>query len=435
MGTQPVRRAASPKLLPDPTQFTALFAYKKGQLFCEQVSVEQIAARIGTPAYAYSAASIRQAYRRLDRALAAMPHHLCYSVKANSNLSILRLIARQGGYFDIVSGGELHRVLSAGVSARRVVFSGVGKTREEIREALRERILLFNVESEAEVAMLAAEAQRFGFPAAAGLRVNPDVAAGDHPHISTGTRSHKFGVDLEDARRIYKLWRDSPWIRWRGVSAHIGSQILRLAPFRTAVNRLAGFARALARDGIRLKYFDFGGGLGIRYTDESPVNLAEYAGVLRRAIRPLGCTLLLEPGRTIVGPAGILLTRVVRTKRNRGKWFVVTDAAMNDLMRPALYGATHPITRITKAGGLQSPRVSDVVGPICETGDCFLRDWPLGPVAEGELLALWGAGAYGASLSSNYNSRPRAAEVLVEGRKFRVIRRRETRADLLRAEL
>lgn len=449
--------------MPDPTTYTPHFAHHAGRLFCENVDLERVAQKVGTPAYVYSAASIRAAYRRLDRAFTGLPHHLCYSVKANSNLSILRLLAAQGSYFDIVSGGELHRVLRAGVSAKRVVFSGVGKTREEIREALRAGILLFNAESESEVAAIVVEAMNLRRPANLGLRVNPDVAAGGHPHISTGARSHKFGVDLDDARRIYGDWRHSRWITWRGISAHIGSQILRVSPFRTAVGRLASFVRSLARDGIPLQYFDFGGGIGIRYTDESPLPLREYAKVLRDAVKPLGCKLLLEPGRTIVGPAGVLLTRVVRTKKNRGKWFVVTDAAMNDLLRPALYGATHPITKINSEDRnvkyiKRDPtmqvtmseealvhddfrfsdsefRVADVVGPICETGDCFLRDWPIGPVHEGDLLAVWGTGAYGFALSSNYNSRPRAAEVLVDGPRHRIIRRRESRADLLHPEV
>ena len=423
-----------------------------GRLHCEHVDVARIAAQVGTPAYVYSAASIRDAYRSLDRAFSRLPHHLCYSVKANSNLSILKMLARMGSYFDIVSGGELHRVLAAGIPARRVVFSGVGKTSAELRFALQKGILLFNVESEEEIAALVAEAMRVGRPAPIGLRVNPDVAAGGHPHISTGARTHKFGVDIEDAGRIYRAWRHSKWVSWRGISAHIGSQILSVAPFRIAVGRLAAFVRGLARDGIRLRYFDFGGGIGIRYTDESPLRLADYARVLQSAVRPLGCTLLLEPGRTIVGPAGILLTRVVRTKRNRGKWFVVADAAMNDLMRPALYDATHAITHVQRRNAatsaarflsdlLGSQRAwpgphdrADIVGPICETGDCFLQDWPLGEVAAGDLLAIWGVGAYGSSLASNCNSRLRAPEVLVEGRRFRTVRRRETLSDLIRHE-
>jgi diaminopimelate decarboxylase len=406
------------------------------------VATEELAARFGTPLYVYSASSIRAAYRALDGALGAWPHTLCYSVKANSNLSILRWLARLGSGFDIVSGGELYRLRQAGVSGKRVVFSGAGKTREEIRDALRASILLFNVESEAELEMLAAEAARLRRTAPAGLRLNPDVAAGGHPHISTGQRQHKFGVDWNDARRLYLGWRDSRWIRWQGISAHIGSQILSVTPFRRAVRRLSRFVLDVRRAGISLKYFDFGGGLGIRYANESAPRTRDYARALLAAVRPTGCHLLLEPGRSIVGPAGVLLTRVILTKQSRGKRFVVVDAAMNDLLRPALYGATHPVT-LARSPNRQSPDHklivkhadrADIVGPVCESGDCFLQDWPIGDVNAGDLLVIWGAGAYGFSLASNYNSRLRPAEVLVQGKRARLIRRRESQADLVRGE-
>jgi diaminopimelate decarboxylase len=419
----------------DPTTYTPAFAFRRGALHCEGVSLEAVAARVSTPVYVYSRASILGAYRTLDHALAGLPHSLCYSVKANPNLTILRLLARAGSLFDIVSGGELYRLHRAGVAPRRVVFSGVGKTREEIREALRAGILLFNVESEAELETLASEAGRLRRVAPAGLRVNPDVAAGAHPHISTGQRSHKFGVDWDDARRLYLAWRDSRWVRWQGISAHIGSQILSVAPFRRAVARLAAFVRELQGKGIALRYFDFGGGIGVRYHLERELPLADYARALKAAVRPLGCHLLLEPGRVIVGPAGVLLTRVLLTKRNRGKRFVVVDAAMNDFLRPALYNALHPATRAARLGvGLAPPARADIVGPVCETGDCFLEDWPIGDVHTGDLLVIWGAGAYGMVAASNYNSRPRPAEVLVEGSRYRLIRRRESRPDLLRGE-
>ncbi len=432
-----LQAAASSHRYLDPAEFTPFFPRRYGSLFCEAVAAEDLAARCGTPLYVYSANSMRAAYRALDRALGSWPHTLCYSVKANSNLSLLRLLSRLGSGFDIVSGGELYRIQRAGISPRRVVFSGVGKTREEIREALRAGILLFNVESEAELEMLAAEAARLRRPAPAGLRLNPDVAAGGHPHISTGRRQHKFGVDWDDARRLYRAWRDSPWIRWQGISAHIGSQILSVAPFRRAALRLSRFVLELRRAGIRPKYFDFGGGLGIRYANEKPVAARQYARALLAAVRPTGCHLLLEPGRSIVGPAGVLLTRVLLTKQSRGKRFVVVDAAMNDLMRPALYGATHPITP-AESPDHKSPNHkmerADIVGPVCETGDRFLKDWPVGKVQPGDLLVIWGAGAYGFALASNYNSRPRPAEVLVEGRRARLIRRRESAAELLRGE-
>jgi diaminopimelate decarboxylase len=268
--------------------------------------------------------------------------------------------------------------------------------------------------------------------AAASIRVNPDVQAGGHPHISTGHHRHKFGVDWETARGLYLAHRDSRWIDWQGISAHIGSQILTVAPHRRALSRLAGFVRELVRAGISLRYIDCGGGLGIRYTSEQPPEITAWAAELARVVRPLGCHLLIEPGRSLIGPAGVLVMQVLYNKQNRGKNFVIVDAAMNDFMRPALYGATHPITRAHRAPGPLSR--ADIAGPVCESGDCFLQDWPLGTVASGDTLVLWGAGAYGITQASNYNSRPRPAEILVQGSKARVIRRRETRADLVRGE-
>jgi diaminopimelate decarboxylase len=425
-------RPPRPSRHTDPVRFTPGFSYRGTELMCEGVPVERVAAHLGTPAYLYSRTSIENAYRRLDSAFGVLPHTICYAVKANSNLGILRVFAGLGSGFDVVSGGELYRLRRIGVPGSRVVFSGVGKTREEIREALRARILLFNLESPAELDLLAAEASRLRTPASASIRVNPDVEAGGHPHISTGHHRHKFGMDWDDARRFYLAHRHSRWIRWQGISAHIGSQILSLSPYRRALARLAGYLRELGRAGIPLRFLDCGGGLGIRYTEEQPPGVAAYAAELARAIRPLGCHLLIEPGRSMVGPAGVILTRVLYTKRNRGKNFVVVDAAMNDFMRPALYGATHPITRARRRSGVLTR--ADIVGPVCESGDCFVQDWPLGKVAAGDLLVLWGAGAYGFVESSNYNSRPRPAEALVQGRRFRVIRRRESRADLVRGE-
>lgn len=432
------RRGAAGSGLPvefDPTRYTPEFAWRDAAAYCEQVRLEQIAERVGTPAYVYSAASIRGAFQRLDGALGRLPHTLCYSVKANSNLSILRLLARLGSGFDIVSGGELYRLQRAGVAVDRVVFSGVGKSREEIREALRAGILLFNVESGAELELLASEAGRLGRRAPAAIRVNPDVVAGGHRHISTGHHHHKFGLDWPDARRLYLAHRVSRWIEWKGLSAHIGSQIFTLWPFRQALTRLAGYVRELAREGISLRYLDFGGGLGVRYWKEEPLAPAVYARTVAAMVRPLGVHLLLEPGRSIVAPAGVLLMRAIYTKRNRGKNFVIVDAAMNDFARPSLYDAIHPITLALLEQNAQARDArADIVGPVCETGDCFLKDWPIGEVSAGDLLVLWGAGAYGFSQTSNYNARPRPAEVLVEGKRFRVIRRRETRGDLVRGE-
>ena len=442
----------------DPAEFTPQFRWRResgssggrAQVVCEDLPLAHIAEKFGTPAYLYSRAAIESAFSELDHGLQGLPHTVCFSVKSNGNLSILRLLARLDSGFDIVSGGELERLRRAGVRGDRIVFSGVGKTREEIREALRypparrggrPGILLFNVESEAELDLLAEESARCkrrgeGAPSVAA-RVNPDVLAGGHPHIATGKHHHKFGLDWPAARRLYRAHGNSRWFRWRGISAHIGSQVLSLDPFRRALRRLARRLLELRRDGIELRYFDFGGGLGVRYTDQQPPARDAYARMVRNVVRPLGCHLLLEPGRSIVAQAGVLLTRVLYTKENRRKTFVIVDAAMNDLMRPALYGAVHPITRVTHEKGSGPPARTpvDIVGPVCETADCLAHDWPLEPVKPGDVLAIWGAGAYGMSLASNYNARPRAVEVLVEGKRCRVIRQRETQADLLRNEL
>jgi diaminopimelate decarboxylase len=442
----------------DPSQFTPFYAYKSAgrngaeSLVGEGVSLEEIARKVGTPTYVYSRAGIESAYRAFDRALAGLPHKICFSVKVNANLSVLRVLQQMGSSFDIVSGGELDRLRRIGVPGDRIVFSGVGKTREEIRDALgyfgkgksaigARGILLINVESEGELEVVLEESSRHvsrgGRRPAISIRVNPDVMAGGHPHISTGKHHHKFGVDWDTARRLYLTHKDSRWIAWRGISAHIGSQILSVVPYRRAVARIASYVRDLARNGIRLEYVDTGGGPGIRYTSESPFAATDYADVLKRAIAPLGATLLIEPGRSIVGSAGVLLTRVLYVKQNRAKTFVVVDAAMNDLIRPVLYDAKHPITRATrpaKASDIGAKPV-DIVGPVCESGDFLARDWPLSPVKQNEVLVVWAAGAYGFAQSSNYNARRRPAEVLVEGNRFRVVRKRQTYDDLVRGEV
>jgi diaminopimelate decarboxylase len=422
----------------DPASYTPHFMRRRGNVFCEGVSLDAIAKKVGTPAYVYSGAAISGAYSDLDNALTtalgATPHTICYAVKANSNLSVLKLLARAGSAFDIVSGGELERLRRAGVSARRVVFSGVGKSREEIVEGLRAGIFLFNVESPAELELLVGEAARLRRRAAASIRVNPDVVAGAHPHIATGRRHHKFGVDWAQARKMYLAHRDSKWIEWQGIGSHVGSQVLSLTPYRQALRKLYGYVRDLEANGVRLRYVDIGGGLGVRYTTENPPDARAFAQVLAQETRGLGRHLLIEPGRRIVAQAGVLLMRVLYTKETRGKTFVVTDAAMNDFVRPALYAATHPITRVTKVSSQKRSKDVAIVGPVCETGDVFLDSWPLGEVHSGDVLALWGAGAYGASMTSNYNSRPRPVEVLVDGQKFRIIRKRETTADIMRGE-
>jgi diaminopimelate decarboxylase len=442
----------------DPASCTPHFHWKRSggqgaswqEVVCEKVPLTSIVGRVGTPAYVYSRAAIEDAYHELDRGLGSLPHTMCFAVKSNGNLSILNHLAKMGSGFDIVSGGELNYLQRIGVRGDRIVFSGVGKGRHEIREALNYKtaqrrsktgILLFNVESEAELDVLVDESSRHvgkgGAPPAVAIRVNPDVQAGGHPHIATGRHEHKFGLDWAEAKRLYFMHRDSNRIQWQGVSAHIGSQISSLEPFRRAVGRLAGYVSDLRRAGIALRYLDVGGGLGVRYSDERPPTRTAYARTVARLVRKLGVHLLLEPGRSIIAPAGVLLTRVVYTKTNRGKTFVVVDSAMNDLMRPALYGAIHPITKATRDGGEEKTgrqRV-DIVGPVCETGDCFLRDWPLGKVKTGDLLAIWVAGAYGMAQTSNYNARCRPAEILVEGTHSRIIRRRETRDDLLRTDV
>jgi diaminopimelate decarboxylase len=438
---------------PDPTDYTPFFAYQRAAsrqsqvLHCEGVALTRLADTVGTPAFVYSRASIEAAYRRLDRAFGSLPHGLCYAVKANSNLSVLRVLANLGSSFDIVSGGELDRLRRIGVLGKRIVFSGVGKTRDEIRDALRYRasraaqpgIMIFNIESGAELELLLSESARHSSGASsrpsAAIRVNPDVMAGGHPHIATGAHHHKFGIDWPEARRLYLAHKDSRWIVWRGISAHLGSQIFSMSPYRRALARLASYVRDLERNGIRLDHVDIGGGLGIRYTHESPLAPEKYAKVLSQIVRPLGCALLVEPGRTLVGSAGALLTRVLYVKQNRGKTFVIVDAAMNDLIRPALYGATHPITPAVRAPAAAAKAIPvDVVGPVCESGDFFVRDWPLPPVQPGDLLVIWAAGAYSFAQSSNYNARRRAAEVLVKGRRFRLARKRENYADLVRGE-
>ncbi len=428
----------TPHEMQDPTSYTPGFSYRHGALTCESVSLAGIAERAGTPAFVYSRAAFTAAYRELDRALGRLPHRICYAVKANSNLAVLKGFARLASSFDIVSGGELFRLRSIGVRGEQIVFSGVGKTREEIREGLRARILLFNVESEAELEVLASEAALVGWAAPAAIRVNPDIEAGGHPHIATGHHRHKFGIDWAEARRLYLRHRNSLWIEWRGISGHIGSQITSAAPFRRASARLAKYFAELRGEGIALRLLDIGGGIGIRYTKEKPLTFAEYARALPRTLgstmRAAGGELLVEPGRALTGNAGVLLTRVLYTKRSRGKTFVIVDAAMNDLIRPALYGAAHRITPVKQPAARVSVSRVDVVGPVCESGDFFLHDWPMPEVDAGDLLAIWSAGAYGFVESSNYNSRPRAAEVLVEGGRFRVVRRRETREDLLRGE-
>jgi len=410
-------------------------------LHCEDAALPKLAERYGTPLYVYSATTIRDRYDAFDAAFRHLRHTICYSVKANSNLSILRMLARRGCGFDVVSGGELERVLTADrKAAKEIVFSGVGKTREELNAALKAGIMLFNVESESELWALAECAGRLRKTAPVALRVNPDVAADTHPYISTGLRKHKFGVPIRDARTLYAKASGARYLEVCGVSVHIGSQITDVTPFGEAMVRVADLVRELRRDGHRIDYIDAGGGLGIAYekpaAQEFSEDVAAYARALAAPLRGLRVRLLLEPGRSIVGPAGALLTSVVYRKSNDGKRFLVVDAAMNDLIRPALYGAYHEIVAVTESKDAAANfEVTDIVGPVCETGDFFARDRELAVIHEGELLAILDAGAYGMVLASNYNTRPRPAEVLVSGKSAKIIRQREKVSDLLRAEL
>jgi diaminopimelate decarboxylase len=411
-------------------------------LHCERVSLADLAERFGTPLYVYSASAIRDRVQAFRQAFRGVPHTLCYSVKANSNLGILRLLAKMHCGFDVVSGGELERVLRVSrAAARKTVFSGVGKTRPEMEAALAANILLFNVESESELSTLAECAARLKRTARIALRVNPDVSAETHPYISTGLREHKFGVPIGEAVRLYSRAVQETRLSVAGVSVHIGSQILDAKPFGQTMERVADLVRELRSNGHAIKYVDAGGGLGIDYdsmdhkSDSSDfgARIAAYAQALSAPLSGLDVHLLLEPGRSIVGPAGILLTRVLYKKTNHGKTFLIADAAMNDLIRPALYGAYHQIVPVE--GTADNPRETvDVVGPVCETGDFLARDRELPITQEGDLLAVLDAGAYGMSLASNYNTRPRPAEVLIDGRTAKLVRRRESVADLLRLE-
>ena len=413
-----------------------------GALYCGRVSVETLARRFGTPLYVYSADQIAERLTLFQRALSNHDCLVCYAVKANSALAILKLLAERGAGFDVVSGGELERVLAAAPEAAgRVVFSGAGKTVPEIDLALKTGIHQFNVENEGELALLASRARKLKVRARFALRVNPDVFAETHPYISTGLREHKFGVDIRRAPDLYKSAAGNRWLEAYGVSVHIGSQIRSAAPFGAAIERVSKLVRQLRREGIVLKAVDAGGGLGIDYhavgthagAFDAAAKVAEYAVALEKGLDGFDGQLLIEPGRFIAAQAGALVARVLYVKRNGKKTFVITDAAMNDLIRPALYQAHHEIVPVRPRAG--KPRIVDVVGPVCESGDFFARDRKLAPLAPGDLMALLDAGAYGMAQSSNYNSRMRPAEVLVEGAKARLIRRRETMADLLAPEV
>jgi len=426
-----------PKAKLQPAPNPRPFAYRNRKLYCDGVPLAELAKAYGTPLYAYSEQHILSRLTLFQEAFKAVPHTICYALKANSSLALMRLLADHGAGFDIVSGGELARVLKAAKPAvQHTVFSGVGKQVDEIDAALKAGILFFNVESPAELDLIAARAEVFGKPARFSLRVNPDVFAETHPYISTGLSAHKFGIDINKARGIYRKAATSKWLIPTGVSVHIGSQIRAVDPFGAALDRVTTLIEQLHKDGMPLTHIDAGGGLGIEYTDKAfnpEKAVAEYAKQIIGATQRLGMHLLLEPGRFLVAQAGALVTTVLNVKKNGDKTFVITDAAMNDLIRPALYQAHHQILPVRQPSGAGKP--VDIVGPVCESGDFFARDRALPATKPGELLAILDAGAYGISLSSNYNTRVRPAEVLVEGDTHRLIRRRETMKDLLAPEI
>ncbi|MGI4837202.1 MAG: diaminopimelate decarboxylase [Janthinobacterium lividum] len=408
------------------------FNYRGGELFAENVALSALAQRFGTPTYVYSRAHIEGQYRAYADALVGVPHLVCYAVKANSNLAVLNVLARLGAGFDIVSGGELERVLAAGGKADKIVFSGVGKTREDMRRALEVGVHCFNIESTDELERLQVVAAELGKRAPISLRVNPDVDAGTHPYISTGLKENKFGIAIADAEDVYIRASQLPNLDVIGVDCHIGSQLTSLPPFLDALDRLLGLIDRLGDCGIHLRHIDLGGGVGVRYRDEEPPLVGDYIKAVRERIAGRDLALVFEPGRYIVANAGVLLTQVEYLKHTEFKDFAIVDAAMNDMIRPALYQAWMNVTAVSPRTDI-APRAYDVVGPICETGDFLAKDRQLA-IAEGDLLALHSAGAYGFVMSSNYNTRGRCAEVLVDGDQAFEVRRRETVAELYAGE-
>jgi len=411
-----------------------LFEYRDGVLHAEGVSLAEIAQAVGTPTYVYAQSALRAEFAAFQEAFAGLDHLICYAMKANSNKAVLNTFAAMGGGADIVSGGELARALAAGVPAERIVYSGVGKLDWEMEAAIRAGILMFNVESAQELTVLDQIAGRLGLKAPVSLRVNPDVDAKTHPKITTGLAKNKFGLDMDLAFAQYLHAARLPNLAVKGVSCHIGSQLTEVAPFVDALERLADLVQRLRREGLSLEIIDLGGGIGIRYNQETPPTPREYAARLRPVLEGLGLKLVLEPGRRLVGEAGVLLTRVHYTKTTPAKHFVVVDAAMNDLIRPAFYDSFHAVRPVAQNAGNGQRLVADVVGGICETGDFLVRERDLPVLRRGDLLAIMSAGAYGFAMSSQYNSRPRAAEVLVCGQEWAVARRRESIEDLSRGE-
>ena len=413
------------------------FEYRNGEMFAEGVPLKRIAREVGTPAYVYSLATLKRHFRVFDEAFAAVPHIICFSVKANSNIAVLRAFAREGSGFDIVSGGELFRALKAGADPKKIVFSGVGKKKEEIEFALRSGILMFNVESEQELVALDEIAGAMGQKAPISLRINPDVDPQTHPYISTGMKKAKFGVEIKSSIETYKKAAALPHIEVVGIDCHIGSQLTSVSPFVDALARVREYldrvlVGSLKKEGAYIRYLDLGGGLGISYNDEMPPHPEEYAKAIMEGLEGLEVTLILEPGRVIVGNAGLLITEVQYVKETEAKKFVIVDGGMNVLIRPALYGSYQAIRPVVESDGEKI--VADVVGPICESGDFFAKDREIARPQRGDLLAVMSAGAYGFTMASNYNSHPKPPEVLVDGDRYYVVRKRESLEDLIAGE-
>ena len=411
------------------------FKYSDRVFSCENVRIPDIAKAVGTPFYLYSQGTILRHYRRLDEAFGRTDHIICFAIKANSNIAISQVLAREGAGAEVVSGGELYRALRAGVPSERIVFNGNGKTEAELEYGLEAGILMFCVDSEQELALLDTVAGRVGRKAPVAVRVNPDIPVETHPHVATGLKESKFGVALSRAMGCYEFAAGASNLEVVGIHAHIGSQLLDLAPFREAVSKLSDAVRELRSRDIDLRYMDFGGGLGITYDDEEPPSYEEYAEMVSEHARDVGCVVVLEPGRSLVGNAGILVTRVLHVKRSDVKTFVVVDAAMNDLVRPTMYGSYHEIVPVAEPDDIETRIRADVVGGICESGDFLARDRDMPGVESGDLLAVMSAGAYGAVMSSMYNSRPLIPEVLVSGETFRVIRKRPSYEEMVSLEV
>ncbi len=413
------------------------FIYKDNELYCESVAIADIAKAVGTPFYLYSSATLTHHFNTFDKSFGELPHLTCFAVKSCSNLAVLRLFSTLGGGADIVSGGELYRSLKAGIDPRRIIYSGVGKTVEELRYGLVSGILMFNVESEQELEKLQQVAQEQDIVAPVSFRINPDVDPKTHAYISTGLAKNKFGIPVEQAEKVYLRAKEMSHIKILGVSCHIGSQLTEISPFTEALHKVKQFIRRLETLGISIDYLDLGGGLGVRYQDEKPPHPQEYARALKEEIEGMECILILEPGRVIVGNAGVLISQVLFTKQNQAKNFIIVDAAMNDLARPSLYDAHHEILPVIRKAGQtvdETLEIADVVGPICETGDFLAKDRQLPVFGQGDLMAVMSSGAYGFTMSSNYNSRPRVAEILVKDDQFYVIRERENYETLIRDE-